>query len=191
MIAKLPDIKSRAKVISEGKDQEAPCPHSTKDILAMTIPANFVENMKTEAAKCWTYYSKVARGAICGMCDSDVAKFMNLSKNSILIDEAQVSGLATNCGGYAKLLADNVYPWFEDIEVLSRCEINGKISLTKPTITMPFTQSDWNGVSTCIASSGKGAVCNKMAEQGFKLGTESPWFHGDLSYLATVWSNFL
>lgn len=131
-------LKSRAKAVGEGKEPTAPCPHSTKDILNLQIPTNYVNDLKAAATKCWGYYSTFVRGAICGMCDNDYATAFSLATNKIYFNEAQCSGLVTACGSYAKMMADTIYPWFEDIEALSRCEITGKVSTLKPSINMPF-----------------------------------------------------
>jgi hypothetical protein len=57
---------------------------------------------------------------------------------------------------------------------------------------MPFTQKNWNGVGSCIASGkGEGTFCHDFCSQGINLGVESKWFHGDMPYLATVWYNFV
>jgi hypothetical protein len=50
-------VKARAKAVSEGRDQEDPCPHTTKELMDLALPANFVSDIKVAASKCWPYYS--------------------------------------------------------------------------------------------------------------------------------------
>jgi hypothetical protein len=117
--------------------------------LAIAVPANFKNDLKAAANKCWPTYDLFRRGAICSLCDSEKTKGFSLKEDEFYFNAEQCTSLITACGDYAKILAEKIYPWFEDVETLSRCMINGKLSTVRYHVDMPFSQNDWNNMVTC------------------------------------------
>lgn len=88
------------------------------------------------------------------MCDNSAAQSFSLTNKKAYFNEKQCTDLITACGDYAKIMAETIYPWFEDIETLSRCSSNGKFSKIKAEVDKPFDQDDWNAVTTCLKTTG-------------------------------------
>lgn len=183
-------LRKRAVEISQGKTLEQACKLSSAALTNWVLPPDLVANTKTAATKCWTFYNVYHQGAICGMCNNDFATAYSYTDKKIFFNDALINKFVEACGQYVRIMAEQVYPWLEDIETLSRCNISGSIPADTFEIQKPFNQSQRQNAVSCVTSGGQSSNCQQLSSEGIKMGIESPWFHGDVAYISTVWYRF-
>ena len=75
------------------------------------------------------------------MCNNDFGAAYSLTDKKLFFNDAQISKLVEACGQYIRILAEQIYPWLDDVETLSRCNISGSIPPDSFQIEKPFSQT--------------------------------------------------
>lgn len=152
-------IRKRAVDVSQGKTIEQPCKLASAALTTWTLPSDLVANTKAAASKCWTYYNLYNQGAICGMCNNDFGAAYSKQDSKIFFNDVQINKVVEACGQYVRILAEQVYPWLEDIETLSRCNISGSIPADAFEIQKPFSSTQRQNAVSCVTSGGQNMNC--------------------------------
>jgi len=185
-MSKSTELKAHAKIVA-GKKQKADrdCFDASIDLEAL-VPSNLTEllvNYKREMEKCWNFTNQVQTTVLCDVCNSKLQGSMDFKSNQIFLNKDSCASVTDSCYYMTKLNVSVVYPYLKLLEVLSRCDKNGKIKDKIETLT--FNSSSLLRMEQLPDDSKdlKDPICSKMVSFGSRTNVNS---EGDGHYLKAL-----
>jgi len=176
---------ARSKAIKAHSDASDECKTAAEDISNFQI-GELVEDLNKTASACWTIYDKVKLGVFCAMCDSDYQSSFTKQTNTILYNKAECLDLLPQCNNHIGHMVRRVYPYFTNLEVLSRCGIDGKLS-QKPAIEKDAGISGIKvKLDNCVNGNLQSQECFDICNKLFVFGEENSLIHGSSDFLVTT-----
>lgn len=191
----LSKVESAIQKVKKGDSLDDFCKTASNKEIVVGVK-DLVKNLKNSSTllkKCFTSMDLLRRSVICSFCSSDNQEMFTKSEDgsfSMSFNQAQCDGLLTDCNPLISIMNDVVYPYFGQIEQLSRCGINGKKNLKQP-ILSKRSKTASSDLKSCVTASFKGAECSKTCSDIFRFGEQSYGIHGEADYFMTSLYQFL
>lgn len=188
-----PTVISKSKALLGKESKAAPldaqCKSSATSLVAIDVSV-LVKKFADAAPRCWKSFDNIRRGLYCNFCNNKSQTNFSTPKDSIYFQTAACFGIVKDCYSTLDIMINSIYPIFVNMEVMSRCGINGKISEVKAVVKNRLTENLGSSLTDCKNKDYNNENCTTVCSTIYTFGEENYFLQGDSDFFLTAMSNF-